>query len=222
MSDNSKMELDVIKDDNDSPNYKIIAHNSFSSLNKSNEEEEDFYKSVNNIAKMSKMSSLSRNLHNSESEDLYQYQKFKFSSSSTELRTKNGSKKVSENSSIPNNTLVVNTLSPSKKKKLSSFKMVEKSKYKKIFDTQDFNARRVDQETITGRERRDAFGNEIKKKNKRKIKVSFVDQLHEDQPLVNVIDIESFKKYNFIIGMPKEDNIKSTNVNSNCQCCIMF
>ena len=49
-----------------------------------------------------------------------------------------------------------------------------------------------------------------------------MDQLHEDQPLVNVIDIESFKKYNFIIGMPKEDNIKSTNVNSNCQCCIMF
>ncbi len=222
MSENSKMELDVIKDDDDSRNYKIIAHNSFSSLNKSNEEEEDFYKSVNNIAGISKMSSLSRNLHNSESDNLIKYEKHKFSSSSTEIRTKNGSKKVSDNSPIPNHILVSNSLSPSKKKKISSFKMVEKSKYKKIFDAQDFNARRVDQETITGRERRDAFGNAIKKKNKRKIKVSFVDQLHEGQPLANVIDIESFKKYNFIIGMPKEDNIKNNNVNSNCQCCVMF
>ena len=75
MSENSKMELDVIKDDDDSRNYKIIAHNSFSSLNKSNEEEEDFYKSVNNIAGISKMSSLSRNLHNSESDNLIKYEK---------------------------------------------------------------------------------------------------------------------------------------------------
>ena len=219
MSENSKMESDVIKDDDDSQNYKKIANNSLSNLNKSNEEEEDLYKSLNTIAKIPKFPLLSRNLHNSESEDLIQYQKNKFCSSSTELRTKHGSKKMSDNSTIPNNVIVQNSLSPSKKKK--SFKMIEKSKYK-IFDKQDFNARRVDQETLTGRERRDAFGSIIKKKNKRKIKVSFVDQIHDNQPLVNYIDIESFKKYNFIIGMPKEDHIKNNNVSSNCQCCITF
>ena len=105
---------------------------------------------------------------------------------------------------------------------MASFKMVEKTKYKKMFDIQEFNARRVDQETITGRERRDAYGNIIKKKNRKKIKVSFIDQINEEQPLVNVVDIESYKKYNFIIGMPKEDHIKKNQVTSNCQCCIMF
>ena len=223
MSENSKMEeLDVIKDNNNSPNFQLISNNSVSSSKKSNDEMDELFKSVNKIGLISKMSSLSRNLHNSESDDLYQYQKNKISSSSTEIRTKNGSKKMSDNSSVPNQLLIVNSLSPTKKKKITSFKMVEKSKYKKLFDVQDFNLRRVDQETITGRERRDAFGNIIKKKNKRKIKVSFADELKENQPLANVIDIESFKKYNIIIGMPKEDHIKNNHVNSNCQCCVMF
>ena len=167
-------ELDVIKDNNNSPNFQLITNNSVSSSKKSNDEMDELYKSVNNIGLISKMSSLSRNLHNSESDDLYQYQKSKISSSSTEIRTKNGFKKSSDNSSVPNQLLVVNSLSSTKKKKITSFKMVEKSKYKKLFDEQDFNMRRVDQETITGRERRDAFGNIIKKKNKRKIKVSLL------------------------------------------------
>ena len=222
MSENSKMEeLDVIKDNSNSPNFQMISNNSLSSSNKSNNDVDDLYKSVNNIARISKMSSLSRNLYNSESDDLFKYQKNKISSSSTEIRTKNGSKKVSNNSTVPNSVLVVNNLSPTKKKKLSSFKMIEKSKYKKIFDAQEFNARRVDPETTTGRERRDAFGNVIKKKNKRKIKVSFLDEIKENQPLADIIDIESFKRYNIIIGMPKDDNSKN-NGSSNCQCCMIF
>ena len=55
------------------------------------------------------------------------------------------------------------------------------------------------------------------------MKVSFIDEIHEDQPLAKIIDIESFKKYNFIVGMPKEEHIKGTHINaSNCQCCLIF
>ena len=225
MSENSKDELDIIKNNDNQENYKTISHNSSLNSNKFDYEDDEFIKSVNNIAKVSNMASLSRNIYSSESEDLFQYQKNKTSASSSEIRNQkfsNFQKKLSELSQNLNPILVVNSLSPTKKKKMASFKMVEKTKYKKMFDTQEFNARRVDQETITGRERRDAYGNIIKKKNRKKIKVSFIDQINEEQPLVNVVDIESYKKYNFIIGMPKEDHIKKNQATSNCQCCIMF
>ena len=111
-------------------------------------------------------------------------------------------------------------LSPSKKKKISSFKMIEKSKYNRNFDSPTKRAR-AEQETIAGRERRDAFGNEIKRRNRKKIKVTFADQIEDKKPLVNIIDIECFKKYNYIVGLPKEDTIKN-NVSANCQCCAIF
>ena len=117
-----------------------------------------------------------------------------------------------------NPILVVNTLSPSKKKKMNSFKMIEKSKYKTTIDYTKKNESEF--ETITGKERTDAFGNVIKRKNKKKIKVSFVDEINKEQPLVNYIDIESYKKFNVIIGMPKEEHIKKNH--SNCQCCNIF
>ena len=112
----------------------------------------------------------------------------------------------------------------SKNKKLSSFKMIEKIKYnkKKLSVFNDFENKKREEEAMTGRERRDAFGNVIKRKNKKKIKISFVDEINQEQPLVSVIDIESYKKYNLIIGIPKEDNIQHNNVASNCQCCAVF
>ena len=217
------MDLDVIKDNQNSQNFQITTQNSMSSSNKSNKNDYDINKEMNTFIRKPKLPPLSRNLYNSENEDLYQYSKTKISASSSEIRALNFSKKMSDqSSSINNQILIVNSLSPTKKKKISSFKMVEKSKYKKLFDTQDFMARRVEQETITGKERKDAFGNEIKKKNKKKIRVSFIDELHEGQPLANIIDIESFKKFNFIVGMPKEEHIKKTHINSNCQCCVVF
>ena len=164
------MDLDVIKDNQNSQNFQITTQNSMSSSNKSNKNDYDINKEMNTFIRKPKLPPLSRNLYNSENEDLYQYSKTKISASSSEIRALNFSKKMSDqSSSINNQILMVNSLSPTKKKKISSFKMVEKSKYKKLFDTQDFMARRVEQETITGKERKDAFGNEIKKKNKKKI-----------------------------------------------------
>ena len=52
--------------------------------------------------------------------------------------------------------------------------------------------------------RYDYNGNIINKKNKRKVHITFLDQI-KDQPINNIIEIESFKKYNIMIGLPKED-----------------
>ena len=217
MTDNLKMDLDVIKDNMNSQNFQITTQNSMSSSNKSNKNDYDINKEMNTFIRKPKLPPLSRNLYNSENEDLYQYSKTKISASSSEIRALNFSKKMSDqSSSINNQILMVNSLSPTKKKKISSFKMVEKSKYKKLFDTQDFMARRVEQETITGKERKDAFGNEIKKKNKKKIRVSFIDELHEGQPLANIIDIESFKEYN------KMNANKSNYNNKFNSCCVII
>ena len=68
------------------------------------------------------------------------------------------------------------------------------------------------------KERRDIFGNLINKKNKKNVKVSFLD-FTTSQPLVNVVEIESFKKYNYVIGLPKEKKIEK---NDKCQCCVIF
>lgn len=66
----------------------------------------------------------------------------------------------------------------------------------------------------------DRNGTEILRKNKRKVHITYVDHI-DDLPLVNVIEIESFKKYNYIKGLPKED-LYLHQVNSNCTCCAAF
>ncbi len=68
------------------------------------------------------------------------------------------------------------------------------------------------------KERRDFFGNVIKKKNKKKVKVSFIDTV-TTHPLADIINIESFKNYNYIEGMPSEDGKVK---NAECVCCLIF
>ena len=62
--------------------------------------------------------------------------------------------------------------------------------------------------------RKDKNGTEICKKNKKKVKISF------DKQFVNIIPIESFKKYNVIVGLPKGE--KYYNGSDDCQCCAIF
>ena len=104
----------------------------------------------------------------------------------------------------------------SHKKKYSIFKLIEKDKKlkKDIFQLYDT---RSDKEQK--KERTDAYGNIINRKNRKKVKVSFVDKI-SSQKLANIIDIESFKKYNYIEGMPKEE--KMNNLTTFCQCCTII
>ena len=77
-------------------------------------------------------------------------------------------------------------------------------------------------EEIMKVERKDAFGVPINKKNKKKIKVTFRDTINKpkkEKKLVDVTNIISFKKFNFIEGLPKEED-KIGN-KSTCKCCII-
>ena len=104
---------------------------------------------------------------------------------------------------------------PNKKKYV--IKMVEKKKRNerilftnKIVETKETENKK--------KERLDFYGNVIKKKNKKKVKVSFIDNV-TSHPLVEYINIESFKNFNYIEGMPKE-NVKVAN--AECVCCLIF
>lgn len=67
------------------------------------------------------------------------------------------------------------------------------------------------------KERRDWNGTVICKKNRRKVQVTFADWAG-DEPLTSIIYIESFKNFNFIKNMPKEDFI----IKPTCECCNIF
>ena len=68
------------------------------------------------------------------------------------------------------------------------------------------------------KERYDYNGNIISKKNRRKVHITFLDEI-DKQPINKIIEIESFKKYNIMVGLPKEDYYYG-NV-AQC-CCFVF
>ena len=67
--------------------------------------------------------------------------------------------------------------------------------------------------------RTDRNGVPICKGNKKKIKVTFIDQIDESKKFEEIIDIESIKKYNICYGLPKEDKYIKETV---CCSCILF
>ena len=119
-------------------------------------------------------------------------------------------------STEPTSFVVKNMNSP--RKKYSVIKMVEKRKHRR--DNDFFTHKIVETKDVSSdkKERRDFFGNVIKRKNKKKVKVSFIDVV-TSQPLADVINIESFKNYNCIEGAPDEDG-KATD--TECVCCLVF
>ena len=219
MSDNSNMDLDN-NSEKDSPNLIIKLQESFSSSNKSNNEHEI----VKSLAKTK--SNTKENIFTKDTYQDHDNDKTLFTSDNSDPKNKISSsslnyklKKKFNLSSDSNSIVLPNPLSP-KKKKYSVFKMVEKTKYKKFYES-PIRQIKKEEEIETGRERRDYYGNEIKKKNKRRVKVSFLDEIQENKPLAEIINIESFKKYNYIFGMPSEANFNK-NIKTNCQCCMVF
>ena len=146
----------------------------------------------------------------------------KFSFSKKNLFTSEIINKLDKNknseakSTEPTSVKIKNYNTP--KKRYSIIKLVEKEKkYKK--NKNNFNNKKEERELIIDKkERTDIYGNIISKKNKKNVKVSFIDKV-TTQPLVNVIPIESFRKYNYIEGMPKEEK---TEKKANCQCCTIL
>lgn len=105
------------------------------------------------------------------------------------------------------------TLNKSKKKK-KILVLEEKSKYKtnkNYLNVAEENEEKKDEEKIL---RKDRNGVPICKKNKKKVKITFLT------PFENVTPIESFKKYNVLLGMPRDENFMN-NKFCECQCCIL-
>ena len=183
--------------------------------NSSQNDDDDIYFSTNCLLKLKCENKLSNPLPNKkklfDSEDSY-FKKNLFISDSGQ---KSDLKKSSEVlSTEPASFTVKNYNSPRKKYVI---KMVEKKKKNerilftnKIVETNETENNK--------KERLDFYGNVIKKKKKKKVKVSFIDNV-TTHPLVEVINIESFKNFNYIEGMPKE-NVKVTN--AECVCCLIF
>ena len=104
--------------------------------------------------------------------------------------------------------------SPKKKKRkiILEIKTKNRGQKRNVYALEQKEVKNVEQNTIY---RKDKNGTAICKKNKRKVKVSF------EEPFVNVVPIESFKKYNVLIGIPKGEKY----INSKdevCLCCIII
>ena len=180
--------------------------------NSSQNDDDDIYFSTNCLLKLkSDNKSLPNKKKLFDSEDTY-FKKNLFISDSAQ---KSDIKKSSEVlSTEPTSFTVKNYNSPKKKYVI---KMVEKKKRNerilftnKIVETKETENKK--------KERLDFYGNVIKKKNKKKVKVSFIDNV-TSHPLVEYINIECFKNFNYIEGMPKE---KVKVANAECVCCLIF
>ena len=197
---------------------------SSSESSKSSEKEDEFVASSKCIIIQSdyigKTASPSIN-HKKENEKIYDLEDDVFSQSkknlfSSEIVQKIDKNKCSEMKSTEINSIRVRNYN-SPRKRFSVVKLVEKEKKNKkgFLST---NKKEEKEISPIKKERRDIFGNLINKKNKKNVKVSFVD-FTTSQPLVSVVEIESFKKYNYIVGLPKEKKIEK---HDKCQCCITF
>lgn len=213
--DESSSEEIVQKMDHKPYSTKLKPCLDVSNNSQSQNEEDDIYFSTNCLIKMKteiKPSShfVKKKLFDSDDSD---FKKNLFTSDSAQ---KTDLKKSSEVLSTAPTSFNTKTLT-SPRKKYSMIKMVEKKKKKnnnnlftnKIVETKLENDKK---------ERLDFYGNVIEKKNKKKVKVSFID-IVTSQPLVNVIDIESFKNYNYIEGMHDGEKLGA---NTECVCCLIF
>ena len=212
--------MSEISEEDSNPKSELKFHiklkHSSDSSNDSQNEENIFFSSKNLIMK-SELTN--RNKDNkkekmSDSMDLFIRKKYNQSEVAPKSETKMSSEGVSTE---PTSLKVKNFNSP--KKRFSVIKLIEKNKKnKKDFNRYTVKKEEEKEEYSVKKERTDIFGNVICKKNKRKVKVSFVD-IVTTQPLVNVKEIESFKNYNYIYGIYKEEKIDKI---SKCQCCIIY
>ena len=104
------------------------------------------------------------------------------------------------------------TFSPTKKRKKLVLEEKQKSKGRRrsIYASDHKEEAKREEKKY----RKDKNGTEINKKNRRKVKISF------GEPFVNITPIESFKKYNIVLGIPKGE--KYYNGRDDCKCCLII
>ena len=130
------------------------------------------------------------------------------------------------NDNEDNNPQQNSSISPTKKKPKSQKKkmlqFLSQEKVKTGKKELNFITKKLEfkKEEPKKKERTDNFGDIINKQNKKKIKICFIDEVDNNQNLVTEIKIESFKTYNLILGLPKNDYYGGENKKKNeCSCC---
>ena len=107
------------------------------------------------------------------------------------------------------------------KKLLIIFKNSEKCKnVKKEIINESFKKNKI-QSTKHKKLRFDNFGNIINKKNKKIVHIVFKDQINE-KSIIEEIQIESFKKFNFIGTLSNNDDVYNTSQDSFHKCCSIY
>ena len=109
----------------------------------------------------------------------------------------------------------------SSKKLLIIFKKSEKWKNAKKENNNNESFKKIEIESqIQKKTRFDNFGNIINKKNKKIVHIVFKDQINE-KPIIEEIQIESFKKFNFIERLTDNDTYNS-NQEPFHKCCTIY
>ena len=196
--------------------FTIQLKPSLDNSNNSQNDEDDIYFSTNCLLNVK--TDYKSSLHLAKKKKLFDSEDIDFKKNlfTSDNGQKSDLKKSSEVLSTEPTSFVVKNLN-SPRKKYSVIKMVEK---RKMRDNKRFTNKIVEtkEPQRDKKERLDFYGNVIKRRNKKKVKVSFIDVV-TSQPLAEVINIESFKNYNVIEGMPGDDGtVKS----AECVCCLIF
>ena len=212
----SNVEDDLYEGLNENENYndnKFLHLNIENNQNILQSDEKQFHNSDNNL-KLLKIPNL--NSSNPNFND-FNFNDNKFNSENNNIPMKNTNNNSTDytNSKNPNLSMVrFSSFSPTKKKK----KLVVLEEKQKIRGRRRSIYAIEPKEEIIEEEkksfRKDYYGTPICKKNKKKVKVTFKKDFEIITP------IESFKKYNVTIGIPKGE--KYINRFEDCQCCVIF
>ena len=212
----SNVEDDLYEGLNENENYndnKFLHLNIENNQNILQSDEKQFHNSDNNLKllKIPNLSSSNPNFNDFNLNDI----NFNSENSNIPMKNTNNNSTDYTNSKNPNLSMVrFSSFSPTKKKK----KLVVLEEKQKIRGRRRSIYAIEPKEEIIEEEkksfRKDYYGTPICKKNKKKVKVTFKKDFEIITP------IESFKKYNVTIGIPKGE--KYINRFEDCQCCVIF
>lgn len=132
-----------------------------------------------------------------------------------------GTKKKGLHDSVKNEYPRTSGTSPVKARRAQVQNLLSQEKSKRKEKKENIFSIRPTKLGMDKKIRKDRGGVIINKANRRKIKITFADEI-EDEPLIDVVMIESFKKYNVMQGMPKEDLYLGGRTEARCNCCGIY
>ena len=108
-------------------------------------------------------------------------------------------------------------------KKINNFKINDFSSNDNTISTNNTQNKLSSKNTLSSQKsnencRYDAYGTKIIKKNKKKYKVTFIDQLNKNNELVEFFSIPNYKKLNSLMSFSEQDKVEA----HGCCSCTIF